>query len=98
MTPIPRGGGRDAGRSVDSINAARTARRGAVGRRSFAVIRWLQRDYISNASLRERFSLQDDDYQIASAIISQARRDGRIREAEPNQGRRNAKYIPYWAA
>jgi predicted HTH transcriptional regulator len=62
-----------------------------------SVVRWLQRDYMSNASLRERFSLKDEDYQAVSGVISSARKDGRIREAEAGQGRRNAKYIPYWA-
>ena len=63
-----------------------------------SVVRWLKRDYMSNASLRARFSLTDEDYQTASGVIAAARRDGRIREAEANQGRRNARYIPYWAA
>lgn len=61
------------------------------------VVRWLQRDYMSNTSLRERFSLPDEDYQAVSAVISAARQAGRIDEAEPGQGKRNARYVPYWA-
>lgn len=63
-----------------------------------SVVRWLKRDYMSNASLRERFSLDDEEYQAVSGVIAAARKDGRIREAEANQGRRNARYVPYWAA
>jgi predicted HTH transcriptional regulator len=63
-----------------------------------AVVRFLRRDYMSNTSLRERFSLGDDDYQTVSAVIAAARKAERIIEAEPGQGRRNARYIPYWAA
>jgi len=63
-----------------------------------SVVRFLSRDYMSNASLRERFSLQDDDYQAVSAVIAAARKAERIVEAEPGQGKRNARYIPYWAA
>ncbi len=62
------------------------------------VLRWLTRDYMSNASLRERFSLADDDYQAVSAIISESIKAGRIAPADPDQGRRNARYVPYWAA
>ena len=53
---------------------------------------------MSNTTLRERFSLTEDDYQAVSAVISDARRQGRIAPADPDQGRRNAKYVPYWAA
>lgn len=62
------------------------------------VLRWLTRDYMSNASLRERFSLADEDYQAVSAIISESIKAGRIAPADPAQGRRNARYVPYWAA
>lgn len=61
------------------------------------VLRWLKHDYMSNSSLRERFSLPDEEYQAVSAIIAEAIKDGKIVPADPNQGRRNAKYIPYWA-
>lgn len=62
------------------------------------VIRWLQNDYMSNTTLRERFSLTEVDYQAVSAVISDARRQRRIAPADPGQGKRNAKYVPYWAA
>lgn len=60
------------------------------------VVRWLQHDHMSNNSLRERFSLKDEEYQIASAVIADARKAKRIIPADPDQGKRNAKYIPYW--
>jgi hypothetical protein len=62
------------------------------------VLGWIKHDFMSNSSLRERFSLDDDDYQAVSAIISESLKNGRILPADPTQGRRNAKYIPYWAA
>jgi predicted HTH transcriptional regulator len=61
------------------------------------VLRWLTRDYMSNASLRERFSLADEDYQAVSVIIAESIKAGRIAPADPAQGRRNARYVPYWA-
>jgi ATP-dependent DNA helicase RecG len=62
------------------------------------VVRWLRHDYMSNTSLRERFSLDSDAYQAVSSIISDARRAKRIAPADKNQGNRNARYIPFWAS
>jgi hypothetical protein len=61
------------------------------------VVRWLKQDYMSNASLRARFSLPDEEYQAVSTVIAYARNAGRIVPADEEQGRRNARYIPYWA-
>jgi len=62
------------------------------------VLRWIEHDYMSNASLRERFSLPPEEYQVVSVIIAEAIKLKRIAPADPTQGRRNAKYVPYWAA
>lgn len=61
------------------------------------VIRWIRHDYMSNTTLRERFGLDEGDYQSASAIIRASKEAGKIIDAEEKQGNRNAKYIPYWA-
>jgi ATP-dependent DNA helicase RecG len=60
------------------------------------VVRWVRHDYMSNTSLRKRFSLSDEDYQAASIVISDARKAGRIIPADPSQGRKTARYVPYW--
>jgi predicted HTH transcriptional regulator len=60
------------------------------------IIRWIERDYMSNASLRERFSLRPEDYQAISALIAEMIKRGRIVPADPNQSNRLAKYVPYW--
>lgn len=62
-----------------------------------SVLRWLTQDLMSNASLRERFSLEQGDYQAVSGVIAEAIRQARITPADPDQGRRNARYVPYWA-
>lgn len=62
------------------------------------VLRWMTHDFMSNTSLRERFSLPQEEYQAVSTVISEAIRLGRIAPADPEQGNRNAKYVPYWAA
>lgn len=61
------------------------------------VIRWIRHDYMNNSSLRQRFSLDPENYQAVSTVISEARKAGRIVPAEEDQGNRNAKYVPYWA-
>ncbi len=61
------------------------------------VVRWLRHDYMSNATLRSRFSLSNEEYQAVSVVIADARKEKRIVPAEPEQGKRNARYVPYWA-
>jgi predicted HTH transcriptional regulator len=61
------------------------------------VVRWLQNDYMSNTTLRARFSLPDEEYQAVSSVIANAKEAGRIVAADANQGNRNARYVPYWA-
>ena len=61
------------------------------------ILRWLTHDYMSNATLRERFSLPAEEYQAVSAIIAESIKLGRIAPADPDQGRRKARYVPYWA-
>ena len=56
------------------------------------VLKYLSTEYMSNASLRLRFGIEDKNYPQASRIIKQAIDDGLITEHE------NSKtYIPYWA-
>ena len=59
------------------------------------VIRWLQHDYMSNATLREKFSLAPEEYQGVSVVIGGAKAARMTRH--PHQGKRNARYVPYWA-
>lgn len=61
------------------------------------VLRWMKRDFMSNSSLRERFSLPDEAYQAVSSIISEATKKNQIKPADVNQGNRFAKYVPPWA-
>ena len=60
------------------------------------VLRWVKGDYMSNTSLRERFKIDQENYQVISSIISECVKKKRIIPADPNQGNRYAKYVPYW--
>lgn len=61
------------------------------------VLCWLRGDFMNNTSLRERFQLNQSQYQAVSIIIRETVNAKRIVPAEENQSRRNAKYKPYWA-
>ena len=61
------------------------------------VMTYLRNDFMNNSSLRERFSLQKDEYQSVSAVIADAISAGLIVPADEEQGRKHARYIPAWA-
>ncbi len=61
------------------------------------VLAYLRNDFMNNSSLRERFSLQKDEYQSVSAVIAEAIAAGSIVPADEEQGRKHARYIPAWA-
>jgi ATP-dependent DNA helicase RecG len=61
------------------------------------VVRWIRQDFMSNTTLRERFSLADEEYQMASDVIANSKKAKLIKPADPAQGNKYAKYIPYWA-
>lgn len=61
------------------------------------VVRWIRHDYMSNSSLRERFSLDAGEYQAVSGVIADTRRAGKIVPAEENQSNKYAKYVPWWS-
>jgi ATP-dependent DNA helicase RecG len=62
-----------------------------------SILAYLRVEYMNNSSLRQRMSLHKDDYQAASAIISDSVKSGFIAPADDQQGKRNARYIPFWA-
>jgi ATP-dependent DNA helicase RecG len=61
------------------------------------IIRWISHDYMSNASLRKRFDLPQEEYQAVSSVITAEVKANRIVPADPKQGKKNARYVPYWA-
>lgn len=50
----------------------------------------------TNASLRKRFALDDDDYKIVTKIIASAVREGLIKSYDPdNRSPRYSRYLPF---
>lgn len=63
-----------------------------------ACLRYVSNEYMTNFSLRERFSITDKNYSMASRIISDTINEGLIRQYDPeNKSRKHTKYVPYWA-
>jgi len=52
---------------------------------------------LTNSTLRARLGISEPNKAMASRIISDAVKDGRIKPEDPRQGKKYAKYIPFWA-
>lgn len=62
-----------------------------------ACLRFVQRDPMTNASLRGRFGIEERNAAAASRIIRETMEDGLIKPYDPNQGKKYARYVPFWA-
>lgn len=62
-----------------------------------AVIQHLKRENLTNASLRERFGLQQNSNSTISRLIGQAVESRLIKPLDPDTAPRYMAYIPFWA-
>ena len=62
-----------------------------------ACLRCVEREPMTNSSLRTRFGIAEHNRAIASRIIRDALDDDRIKPFDPHQGKKYAKYLPFWA-
>ena len=62
-----------------------------------ACLRFVERDPMTNSTLRGRFGIEEHNSAIASRIIRDAMEDGLIKPYDPDQGKKYAKYLPFWA-
>jgi ATP-dependent DNA helicase RecG len=62
-----------------------------------ACLRYVERNPMTNSSLRERFGIEEQNSATASRIIRDAIEDGLIKPYDPEQGKKYAKYHPFWA-
>jgi len=63
-----------------------------------AVLQYVSGKSMTNASLRERFQIPEQNYATASRIIADAIEAQWIKPFEPsNKSRRHARYVPIWA-
>ncbi len=62
-----------------------------------AGLRYVERNPMTNSSLRERFGIEEKNSAIASRIIRDTMENGFIRPYDPDQGKKYARYVPFWA-
>lgn len=62
-----------------------------------ACLRYVERDPMTNSSLRKRFGIAEKNSAMASRIIREAMEDQLVKPYDPDQGKKYAKYLPYWA-
>ncbi|WKT60568.1 ATP-binding protein [Microbulbifer thermotolerans] len=62
-----------------------------------ACLRYVQRDYMTNSTLRERFGIAEQNSAMASRIIKDALEAGVIRPFDESASRKYMKYVPWWA-
>lgn len=62
-----------------------------------ACLKYVNNEYLTNSSLRERFKIDVKNSAIISRIIKQAIENGLIKQYEDSVGQKMNKYIPYWA-
>ncbi|WP_293649703.1 ATP-binding protein [Thiolapillus sp.] len=62
-----------------------------------ACLRYVQRDYMTNSTLRQRFGIEEKNSAMASRIIKDALEAGKIRQFDESASRKYMKYVPWWA-
>lgn len=62
-----------------------------------AALRYIQRDYMTNTSLRERFGIDAKNISMVSKIIKETLDERQIYIYDESVGTRARKYIPWWA-
>ena len=60
------------------------------------VLAWLKKDFMNNASLRERLGVEEKNYSMVSRIIKDAIVAGLIKTSDPENKSTKKKYIPWW--
>lgn len=62
-----------------------------------ACLRYVQRDFLTNASLRERFGVEEKNKAAVSRYIREAVDAGMVRPVDQDAARKMMKYMPFWA-
>ena len=62
-----------------------------------ACLKHVTHGFLTNASLRERFGIKENNRAVMSRYIREAVDARMVRPFDPSAGRRMMKYVPYWA-
>lgn len=61
-----------------------------------SVLCWLNKEFMTNTSLRERLGVEKQNYSMVSRIIKECLEQGLIKVADPENRSNKKKYIPNW--
>jgi len=61
-----------------------------------ACLRYVNRDFMTNSSIRERFGIEPHNIAMASRIIRDTIEAGLIHTSDPDISKKYSKYTPYW--
>jgi len=62
-----------------------------------ACLKYVQRDFLTNSSLRQRFGIEPKNRAMASRLIRDAIDVGQLAPYDPGASPRFMKYVPWWA-
>lgn len=62
-----------------------------------ACLRYVNREYLTNTSMRERFGIEARNSARASRLIAEAVKDGAIMPVDPKAAPKLMRYVPWWA-
>ncbi len=62
-----------------------------------ACLRYVNREYVTNTSVRGRFGLEGKNTAKASRLIAESLEEGAILSDDPTAPRRLMRYVPWWA-
>lgn len=62
-----------------------------------ACLKRVNRDYVTNSSLRERFNIDEKNSSIVSRLLKQTFESGLIKFVDEGSSDKHKKYLPYWA-
>jgi ATP-dependent DNA helicase RecG len=63
-----------------------------------ACLKYVQRDFLTNTSLRDRFGIEEKNRSMASRLIRDAVEAHAIVPYDPTAAPKLMKYVPWWAA
>ncbi len=62
-----------------------------------ACLKYVNREFMTNSSLRERFGIEAKNSALASRIIKDTLEAGLVKPVEDDMSRKHRKYVPVWA-
>jgi len=62
-----------------------------------ACLKRVNREYVTNSSLRERFNIKQNNSSMISRLLRQTLESGLIKLADETASDKHKKYLPYWA-